>query len=193
MKYTSLVEPASPTEEDFDAAAVTGTVVEPCRNIGASLADTPRPTAPTRLIRAGHADERCCTPMDVLWMIVIAVGLVLLAWYAFAAEPHWVSKDGQAFTCRLQYLNTNLMPEGRWRDAKAYVDNGFLVVKPRGSVTRRPRTPTHFSVLKQGEDPPRGRVTYLLNTDATGSAGLCVMHIPAKSRAVTHVDALVGR
>jgi hypothetical protein len=131
--------------------------------------------------------------MDVVWTVVIALGLAGLAWYAFSAEPHWVAKDGQAFTCRLQYLNTNLMPEGRWRDAKAFVDGGYLIIKPRGSVTRRPRARVPFSVVKRAEDPPRGRVTFLLTSDADAGGELCVMRIPEKSRALPHVEALIPK
>lgn len=131
--------------------------------------------------------------MDVLWTIIIAVALSGLAWYAFSAEPHWVSKDGQAFTCRLQYLNPSLMPEGRWRDAKAFVDGGYLVVKPRGSVARRPKGNTQFTVLKRAEDPPRGRVTFLLDSDPGAGGELCVLRIPQKSRALPHLEALVKR
>jgi hypothetical protein len=131
--------------------------------------------------------------MDVLWTIIIAVALSGLAWYVFSAEPHWVSKDGQAFTCRLQYLNPSLMPEGRWRDAKAFVDGGYLVVKPRGSVARRPKGNTQFTVLKRAEDPPRGRVTFLLDSDPGAGGELCVLRIPQKSRALPHLEALVKR
>lgn len=131
--------------------------------------------------------------MDLLWTIIISIGLIGLAWYAFSAEPHWVSKDGQAFTCRLQYLNPSLMPEGRWRDAKAFVDGGYLVVKPRGSVTRRPRGHTQFTVLKRAEDPPRGRVTFLLDSDPGSGGELCVLRIPEKSRALPHIESLIKR
>ena len=131
--------------------------------------------------------------MDVLWTIAIAAALAGLAWYAFSAEPHWVSKDGQAFTCRLQYLNPSLMPEGRWRDAKAFVDSGYLVVKPRGSVSRRPTGRTQFTVLKRAEAPPRGRVTFLLNSDPSVGGEFCVLRIPARSRALPHVEGLIAR
>ena len=130
--------------------------------------------------------------MDVVWTVIIALGLAGLAWYAFSAEPHWVSKDGQAFTCRLQYLNPSLMPEGRWRDAKAFIDGGLLVVKPRGSVTRRPRGHVRFTVVKRADDPPRGRVTFLLSSDNNAGGELCVMRLPAKSRALPHIESLLS-
>ena len=40
------------------------------------------------------------------WLLLIAFlgGCVLLLWLSRRIEPHWVSKDGQQFTCRVAEL-----------------------------------------------------------------------------------------
>lgn len=128
--------------------------------------------------------------MDVLWVILMALGLGLLAWYAFAAEPHWVSKDGRAFTCRVQYLNPAMQPEGRWREAKAFVEDDNVRMKPRGGVGRPRKDLGEYAVLRRGEIPPRGRTTFLLSRSTDLGTELVVLRIPQKSRAVPHLDAL---
>ena len=130
--------------------------------------------------------------MDVLWVLLMALGLGLMAWYAFAAEPHWVAKDGLAFTCRIQYLNGAMQPDGRWREAKAYVDGKQLVMKPRGGLGRSPKALGTYTVMRRGEAPPRGRVTYLLSRSTALGGELVVLRIPERSRALSNVDALIG-
>lgn len=130
--------------------------------------------------------------MDVFWVIVMALGLGLLAWYAFSAEPHWVSKDGQAFTCRVQYLNPSMQPEGRWREAKAFIDGDLLRMRPRGGLGKPRKDTAEYTVLRRGDAPPRGRTTYLLTRATAYGQELVVLRIPQKSRAVPHVEALIA-
>jgi len=131
--------------------------------------------------------------MDVVWIILMAAALAGLAWLAFRYEPHWVAKDGMAFTCRIQYLRPDHMPEGRWRDARAFIDGGFIVLKPRGSIARSPRRQSEFTLLRKAENPPKGRVTYLMQQHGTFGGEFAVLRIPTKSRARTNVEALLDQ
>jgi hypothetical protein len=129
--------------------------------------------------------------MDVVWMLIMAAGLAALAWLAFRYEPHWVARDGMAFTCRIQYLRPDHHPESRWRDARAFIDEGCVVLKPRGSVARTPKRQAAFTLLRQAESPPKGRVTYLMQSDSTFGGEYAVLRIPAKSRARANIEALL--
>ena len=130
--------------------------------------------------------------MNVLWAIVAAPALALLVWYAFSADPHWVAKDGRAFTCRVQHLNSLRVADSRWREAKAYVDDGHLVVAPRGSIMRKHPPKARFTVVRRGDGLPRGLVTFLVRSEGDGGQQLAVVRIPAKSRALPHVEALIS-
>lgn len=130
--------------------------------------------------------------MDIVWTLLMAAGLGALAWLAFRYEPHWVAKDGLAFTCRIQYLSPDHRPESRWREARAFIDSGAIVLKPRGAIARTPKRQAEFTVVRQADDPPKGRVVYLVQTNGTFGGEFAVLRIPAKSKARPNIDALLG-
>lgn len=129
--------------------------------------------------------------MDAVWIVLIALGLALLGWFAFRTDPHWVARDGKAFTCRIQYLDGRLTPVGRWREARAFLDGGYLVVRPRHALRRTARS-AEYRILKRAENPPRNLVTYLI--DGTGPHGItmAVFRVPSGSRALPHIDAAIA-
>lgn len=126
-------------------------------------------------------------------MLLMAAALGGLAWFAFRFEPHWVARDGMAFTCRIQYLRPDHMPDGRWRDARAFIDGGFIVLKPRGAITRSPKRQSEFSVLRAGENPPKRRLTYLVHSNGTFGGEFAVLRIPSKSRARPNIESLIDQ
>ena len=54
------------------------------------------------------------------WVLAILVvgGCIGLIWLAQRIEPHWVSKDGQRFTCRVAELRPQRGEVGQWSEAR---------------------------------------------------------------------------
>lgn len=128
--------------------------------------------------------------MDVVWIVLIALGLGLLAWFAFRTDPHWVARDGRAFTCRIQLLDGRLTPVGRWREARAFLDGELLVVRSRNALRRSARS-AEYRIIKRAENPPRNRVTYLLDGSGPHGTTMAVFRVPSNSRALPHIDAAI--
>ena len=129
--------------------------------------------------------------MDVVWILLMAAGLGVMGWYAFRAEPHWVAKDGKAFTCRLQQLGTHGIPDGRWREARAFIEGEHVIVRPRGGL-RSGKPSAHYLVIKRAEDPPPGKCTFLVDGEGVNGHDFAVLRVPARSRAVTAIAALIA-
>jgi hypothetical protein len=129
---------------------------------------------------------------DVLWWIGTIVVLCGLYVVAFRMEPHWVSKDGASFTCRVREVREDTDEQvGRWRDRHAHVEGRRL--RLGGRVTLRSfgdRSRQHLSapidVLGRAPDAPKRFAIYLL-----GDSPPKVLRVPAKSRAVPILDGLV--
>jgi hypothetical protein len=129
---------------------------------------------------------------DLLWWIGTIVVLGGLYVLAFRMEPHWVSKDGASFTCRVREVREDTAEQvGRWRDRHAHVEGGRL--RLGGRVTLRSfgdRSRQHLSppidVLGRAPDPPKRFAVYLL-----GGSPQQVLRVPVKSRAVAILDGLV--
>jgi hypothetical protein len=129
---------------------------------------------------------------SVLWWvgtIVVLGGMYLLA---IRMEPHWVSKDGSAFTCRVREIRPDTDElVGRWRDRHAIVERGQL--RLGGRVTLRSfndRNRHHLSptvpVLGRAPGTKERLAMYVLASDPP-----MVLRVPAKSRAVPILDSLV--
>lgn len=131
--------------------------------------------------------------VEVLWIVLMAAGLGLLTWFAFRSDPHWVARDGKAFTCRIQYLDGRNMPVGRWREARAFIDDGTLVVRSRRALRRSHGHHAEYRIIKRAENPPRHRVTYLIDGRGPHGVTLAVFRVPAGSRALPHIEAALER
>ena len=126
------------------------------------------------------------------WLLLIAflVGCVLLLWLSRRIEPHWVSKDGQQFTCRVAELSPERGEVGPWSEARVAIngDDGLTVaVKPK--LLRLPghRSPIRvFRVVGRADSDRKGLVVYLL----TGEHQMA-LRVPKRSRAVAVLDELV--
>jgi hypothetical protein len=125
-------------------------------------------------------------------LLVVFLGVcVLLLWLSRRIEPHWVSRDGQQFTCRVAVLHPEQGEVGPWSEARVAVngDNGLTVaVKPK--LFRRPghRSPIRlFRVAGRADSDRKGLVVYLL----TGEEQMA-LRLPKRSRAVATLDELVG-
>jgi hypothetical protein len=120
---------------------------------------------------------------------VWAVGGVIIAialwWLAKRIDPHWVAKDGKAFTCKVQPIGDSGAGEGRWREARATVehDSVRLVVRGLGSPVQPFQS---YAVIGRSDAPPAGQAIYLV-----GATNGFALRIPHKSRAVAVLDELV--
>lgn len=118
--------------------------------------------------------------------VVTVLGLAVcggLLWVASRIEPHWCSKDGQRFSCRVQRLGQHDQPEGRWVEMRATIIDGGLVLRPRGMLHRV--TGGDHRVIAKSPDAPRRRAYYVVD----GSNRL-LMRVPSSSRAVASLDAI---
>jgi hypothetical protein len=127
------------------------------------------------------------TMADALWVLVLIVVCVGMLVAAHQIEPHWVSKDGSAFTCRVQGLSSDGRSGGRWVESKARLEGDRVVLArrrllrvrtasdepPRRVVGRAPNAPARFAV-------------YLLDHEGE----LLAMRVPVKSPMVPRLDAL---
>jgi hypothetical protein len=125
------------------------------------------------------------------WLLLIAFlgGCGLLLWLSRRIEPHWVSRDGQQFTCRVAELYPERGEVGPWSEARVAIngDNGVTVaVKPK--LLRLPghRSPIRlFRVAGRADSDRKGLVVYLL----TGEQQMA-LRVPKRSRAVAMLDEL---
>ena len=123
---------------------------------------------------------------DVLWTVGAIVVLGGMIWLGFWIDPHWVAKDGKAFTCKIQPMRASGRTEGRWRDARAVVSGGEvkLVVKGIG----KPVAPyIAHRVLRQSPSGQERRVVFVLSGDP-----MYLMRIPKSSKAVPVLQSLVA-
>jgi hypothetical protein len=126
------------------------------------------------------------------WLLLIAFlgGCVLLLWLARRIEPHWVSKDGQQFTCRVAELFPDRGEVGPWSEARVAIngDNGLTVaVKPK--LLRLPGHRNPIRVLRvagRADSDRKGVVVYML----TGPEAQMALRLPKRSRAVATLDEL---
>ena len=125
------------------------------------------------------------------WLLLIAflVGCVLLLWLSRRIEPHWVSKDGQQFTCRVAELSPERGEVGPWSEARVAIngDDGLTVaVKPKLL-----RLPGHaedldrVAVAGRADSDRKGLVVYLLKGEQQ-----MALRLPKRSRAVPMLDEL---
>src|SRR5262245_34347625 len=102
------------------------------------------------------------------WLILAAfLGVcVLLIWLSTRIEPHWVSKNGQQFTCRVAELHTEQGEVGPWTEARVALDGeDALTVAVKPKLLRLPgrRAPIRrMSVAGRAESERKGLAVYLL-------------------------------
>lgn len=110
----------------------------------------------------------------------------LLAWLGWGMEPHWASKDGLRFMCRMQLHPQDPRDHARWNDVKVGVQDGELFVLTRSRRAKDLRGV--WRVIGATDDLARKRRIYELRSSNLDGATL---RVPAKSRCVPVLDALV--
>ena len=123
---------------------------------------------------------------DAFWLILLIAGAIGMLVLASRIEPHWASKDGRTFTCRIQELATDGRSGSRWMDAKASIIDGRIVLVRRGLLRARHRPEPARSVLTRTTGGEARFAIFLLD----GNDKLIAMRVPAKSKAATTLDAL---
>lgn len=109
-----------------------------------------------------------------------------LAWLGWGLEPHWSSRDGMRFMCRMQLHPHDSRDRARWTDVKVSVQEGELLVYARSRRSRSHRGV--WRVVGASNDPERRRRIYELRSTNDDSASL---RVPSNSRCVPVLDALV--
>jgi hypothetical protein len=126
------------------------------------------------------------------WLLLIAflAGCVLLLWLARRIEPHWVSKDGQQFTCRVAELFPDRGEVGPWSEARVAVNgDDALTVAVKPKLLRLPGHRSPIRVLRvagRADSDRKGLVVYML----TGPEAQMALRIPKRSRAIAMLDEL---
>lgn len=129
--------------------------------------------------------------MDVVWMVLILMGVGGLWFLAYRIEPHWSTRDGRRFVCNTQELFAG-QPRGRLREAQvAVLADGSLQVTQKELMRRR-------SSLWQlvGKAPAsRSKVdVYLARRVSDGQpvTDELALRIPRSSRCVPILDGVLG-
>ena len=126
------------------------------------------------------------------WLLLIAflVGCVLLLWLSRRIEPHWVSKDGQQFTCRVAELYPDRGEVGPWSEARVAINgDDALTVAVKPKLLRLPGHRSPIRVLRvagRADSDRKGLVVYML----TGPDAQMALRIPKRSRAIATLDEL---
>ncbi|MBK5332166.1 MAG: hypothetical protein JJD93_09355 [Ilumatobacteraceae bacterium] len=129
--------------------------------------------------------------MDVFWLLLALGVCVCLLYLGYRIEPHHVNKDGSRFLCTGQWISEQGDLDGRRREVWVDVEqNGQL----RVDVKRKLRHDvTHWWIEGKSPKPPRRRMVYALRTiNILGGVERMTIQLPAKSRAVTVLDALMA-
>jgi hypothetical protein len=125
-----------------------------------------------------------------MWSTLALIGAFaacgLMLWGASRIEPHWASKDGGRFTCRVQRLGQYDAPVGAWREMRAMVDGDTMTLSSRGVRGRELRGA--YQVVAKSESPPKNREIYI----CTGPTRI-LLRLPSSSRAIPILDELLAR
>ena len=126
-----------------------------------------------------------------LLLALFLAACVILIWFSRRIEPHWVSKDGQRFTCRVADLAPEIGEVGPWNEARVTVTGEAnlitVAVKPKlFRKTSRYRPVELMRVEGRTDSDSSNLVVYMLGGDAP-----MALRVPKRSRAVATLDALM--
>lgn len=123
---------------------------------------------------------------NLLTSVAFLAVIGFLAWLGWGLEPHWSSKDGTRFMCRMQLHPKDPREQARWTDVKVSVQEAELLVYARSRRSRNHRGV--WRVVGTTHDPEHKRRIYELRSSNDDGASL---RVPASSRSVPMLDALV--
>jgi hypothetical protein len=128
--------------------------------------------------------------VDLAWLLLAVALCGGLAWLGLRIEPHHVSKDGKRIICQSQRLDDLGDPTGRGTET-----NVRITIDRTLDVTQKRflrRTQGYWEVVAESPSPPRGRAIFLLR-GRDDHSDLLTLRMPAKSRAVEELRALIPR
>jgi hypothetical protein len=123
---------------------------------------------------------------NLLTSVAFLAVVGFMAWLGWGLEPHWSSRDGMRFMCRMQLHPYDANERTRWTDVKVGVQEGELLVFARSRRSRSHRGV--WRVVGANDDPERRRRIYELRSTNEDGASL---RVPSNSRCVPVLDALV--
>jgi len=109
-----------------------------------------------------------------------------LAWVGWGMEPHWSSKDGHKFMCRMHLHPEDANDRPRWRDVKVSVVDEELLVYAR--TRRSGNLRGVWKVVGAVNDGEKNRRLYEVRTASDAGA---TIRVPQSSRCVPILDRLV--
>lgn len=111
-----------------------------------------------------------------------------LAWVGWGLEPHWSSRDGHKFMCRMleQSADADDAARARWHDVKVGVNEAELMVYARSRRSASLRGVWKVSGVT--DDPKKRRRLYEVRASDGAHA---MLRVPMRSRCVPVLDALV--
>jgi hypothetical protein len=129
--------------------------------------------------------ERCLPMMNAVWVVVALAVVVGMFWLAAAMEPHWCSRDGSRFTCRVQEIDAAGRAVSRWYDARAEVQGDSVAITKKVLMRSGDSLdPRH--VAARSDRAPGRRAIYLLD-----GRPMLAVRVPSTSRAVSRLDAML--
>ena len=128
--------------------------------------------------------------VDVLLMLLAIAVCAGLLYVGYRIEPHHVSRKGDRFLCTGQWLSPQGEPDGRKREVWINVlGTGQLQVDTKRRLRHDVST---WSLEGKAPSPPPRKAVYVLRTiNNLGATERMTIKIPAKSRAVNSLDAML--
>ncbi len=128
--------------------------------------------------------------VDVLLMLLALAACAGLLYLGYRIEPHHVSRKGDRFLCTGQWLSPQGEADGPKREVWINVmGTGQLQVDTK---RRLRHDVTNWSLEGKAASPPPRKAVYVLRTiTSLGTTERMTIKIPAKSRAVASLDAML--
>lgn len=127
--------------------------------------------------------------VEALWLLLAIAVCAGLFYAGYRIEPHRVSRDGTRFLCTGQWVSADGDSEGRRREVWISVlSSGQLEVDVKKRLHHEVTT---WALEGKGSTPPPRRAAYVLRTLSSGATQRLIVTVPAKSRAVGILDALL--
>ncbi len=125
--------------------------------------------------------------LNALTTVAFVALLGGLTWLVRSRDPHWSSKDGTKFICRVQVLNEHGGTPSRWREVRCTITgNDTIAIVPRGFGHRNLAKEWRVVELMT-VGPKRSRIFLLRNEH------LVALRVPASSRAAARLNDLLAR
>ena len=123
--------------------------------------------------------------MADLVSVIAVLGVCGLGyWLLSRIEPHWSSRDGHRMIARAQALGPFDVPEGTWKEVRAFIDGDLVHVTGRGPLGRRLRG--RYRPVAKSQNPPARREIYILQGDLR-----ILLRLPSSSRSIVVIDELM--